>query len=190
MSRIIKAGTAVFLAIASLTGCQSPTDPDEVIVVDDFVEGTFTPDPATAGAGDGRVYEKPQADLPSLFLPYDWKTTFNVALRVNSTADDEDLSLQFPIEITSVGVAVQQCSSGIVIPPSGDAIYAVHDVVASTGNSFSGVNSSNTLTLDVWYDLPNGRREACMDVTVGLRWNNDNDAAVTASKVVRVRTSS
>jgi hypothetical protein len=183
----MKGGAALFVTVLALTGCQSPTDPDDTIVVDDFVEGSQNPDPANAGGGDGRVYEKPQTDLPSLFLPYDWKVRFDVILRINSTADDEDLDLVFPIEITSVSVTVNQCSGGIVIPPSGDAIYAAHDVVGSTGNTFSGINSSNTLTLDVWYDLPNGRKEACIDVTAGLKWDNEDDQEITASKVVKVR---
>ena len=187
MLRTIKVGTVVLLTMLTALGCQSPTDPDEVIVVDDFVDASQSPDPANAAQGDGRLFERPRADLPSEFLPYDWKTTFNVELRVNSTADHKDLSLKFPIEITSVAIAVQQCSNGIVIPPSGDAIYSVHDVASSTGNSFSGINTANTLRLDVWYDLPNGRREACIDVTVGLKWNNDDDVTVTGSKVVRVR---
>jgi hypothetical protein len=174
-------------AAVTLYGCQSPTEPSDTIGIDDFVEASQTPNPAEAGPGDGRTYEKPQAELPSLILPYDWKVRFGVTLLINNTATDEDLNLKFPIEITSVNIAVQQCSSGIVIPPSGDAIYAAHDVAGSTGSSFGGVNSSNTVTLDVWYDLPNGRKEACIDVTVGLKWKNDDNLDVTGQKVVRVR---
>jgi hypothetical protein len=186
MLRIVRTGVLAVCA-AALAGCQSPTEPDDTIVVDDFVEASQAPNPAEAGTGDGRTYEKPQTELPSLFLPYDWKVRFGVTLLVNATATDDDLNLQFPIEITSVNIAVQQCSSGIVIPPSGDAIYATHDVVSSTGNSFNAVNATNTLTLDVWYDLPNGRKEACIDVTVGLKWKNDDNVEITGSKVVRVR---
>jgi hypothetical protein len=182
-----KCGVLVLLSMMTFAGCQSPTEPDDVIVVDDFVEASQSPDPAEAGPGDGRTFEKPQAELPSLILPYDWKVRFGVTLFVNSTAADDDLNLKFPIDITSVNIAVQQCSSGIVIPPSGDAIYAAHDVVGSTGASFGGVNTSNTLTLDVWYDLPNGRKEACIDVTVGLKWKNDDNLEITGSKVKRVR---
>jgi len=187
MLRIVRTGVLAVWAAAVLAGCQSPTEPDDTIVVDDFVEASQTPNPAEANTGDGRTYEKPQAELPSLFLPYDWKVRFGVTLLVNSTASDKDLHLKFPIEITSVNIAVQQCSSGIVIPPSGDAIYAAHDVVSSTGNSFGSVNATNTLTLDVWYDLPNGRKEACIDVTVGLKWKNDDNLDITGNKVTRVR---
>jgi hypothetical protein len=187
MLRAIKGGAAVVVTVLALSGCQSPTDPDDTIVVDDFVEGSQNPDPANATSGDGRVYEKPQTDLPSLFLPYDWKVRFDVILRINGTADDEDLDLVFPIEITSVNVTVNQCSGGIVIPPTGDAIYTANDVVSSTGNSFPGVNTSQTLTLDVWYDLPNGRKEACIDVTAGLKWDNEDGVEISASKVVKIR---
>ena len=187
MSRPWSIGMLAICAAAVLCGCQSPTEPDDVIVVDDFVEATQSPNPAEAGVGDGRTFEKPQAELPSLFLPYDWKVRFGVTLLVNNTATDKDLHLKFPIDITSVNIAVQQCSGGIVIPPSGDAIYAAHDVVGSTGSSFGSVNSSNTLTLDVWYDLPNGRKEACIDVTVGLKWKNDDNVEVASNKVVKVR---
>jgi hypothetical protein len=187
MFRILKSGILVLGAAVALSGCQSPTEPDDVIVVDVFVEASQTPNPAEAGPGDGRTFEKPQAELPSLILPYDWKVRFGVQLLVNGTATDKDLHLKFPIDITSVNIAVQQCSSGIVIPPSGDAIYATHDVAGSTGSSFSGVNSTNTLTLDVWYDLPNGRKEACIDVNVGLKWKNDDNLEITGAKTLRVR---
>ena len=187
MSRPWSIGILAICAAAMLCGCQSPTEPDDVIVVDDFVEATQSPNPAEAGVGDGRTFEKPQAELPSLFLPYDWKVRFGVTLLVNNTANDDDLDLKFPIEITSVSTTVQQCSGGIVIPPSGDAIYATHDVVGATGSSFAAANTSNTLTLDVWYDLPNGRKEACIDVTVGLKWKNDDNAEVGGTKVVKVR---
>ena len=187
MLRRVKSVMAAIGVAAVLSGCQSPTDPDDTIDVDDFVEASQTPNPAEATTGDGRTYEKTQSELPSLFLPYDWKVRFGVTLLVNNTANDEDLSLQFPIEIASVNITVMQCSNGIVIPPSGDAIYATHDVVGSTGASFGGVNATNTLTLDVWYDLPNGRKEACIDVTVGLKWKNDDNLDITGNKVTRVR---
>lgn len=186
MLRIVKSGVAVLAAMA-MFGCQSPTEPDDVIVVDDFVEGSQSPDPANATVGDGRTFEKPQTDLPNLILPYDWKVKFDVILRVNATADDEDLDLVFPIEITSVGVAVHQCSNGIIVPPSGDAIYAAHDIASSTGNTFAGINTSNTLSMDVWYDLPNGRKEACIDVTVGLKWDNEDGLDLTGTKSVRIK---
>jgi hypothetical protein len=174
-------------AVLTMLGCQSPTEPNDVIVVDDFVDASQQPDPAEAGPGDGRTFEKPQAEQPSLILPYDWKVRFGVTLFVNATAADDDLDLEFPIEITSVNIAVQQCSNGIIIPPSGDAIYSAHDVAGSTGATFAGVNTSNTLTLDVWYDLPNNRKEACIDVTVGLKWRNDDNQEITGNKVHRVR---
>jgi hypothetical protein len=170
-----------------LVGCQSPTDPDDIITVDDFVDATQSPDPAVANPGDGRTYEKAQAELPSLFIPYDWKVRFGVSLVINNSATDDDLELTFPIEITSVSLVVLQCSNGIVIPPSGDAIYAAHDVVGSTGSVFSGVNAINTLTMDVWYDLPNGRKEACMDVAIGLKWDNEDAVEISGTKIVRVR---
>jgi len=187
MHRMLKSGLVAICAAAVVSGCQSPTDPDDTIDVDDFVEASQTPNPAEATTGDGRTYEKTQSELPSLFLPYDWKVRFGVTLLVNNTANDEDLSLQFPIEITTVNITVMQCSSGIVIPPSGDAVYAAHDVAGSTGASFGSANSSQTLTLDVWYDLPNGRKEACIDVAVGLKWDNDDDVPVSVTKTVRVR---
>jgi len=187
MLRPWSTGMLAICAATMLCGCQSPTDPGDTIVVDDFVEATQSPNPAEAGAGDGRTYEKPQSELPSLFLPYDWKVRFGVTLLVNNTANDKDLHLKFPIDITAVNIAVQQCSSGIVIPPSGDAIYAAHDVAGSTGSTFGAANTSNTLTLDVWYDLPNGRKEACIDVTVALKWKNDDNVEITGNKVVRVR---
>ncbi len=83
MLRMVKSGMVAICAAAVLSGCQSPTDPDDTIAVDDFVEASQVPDPAEANVGDGRTYEKAQAELPSLFLPYDWKVRFGVTLLVN-----------------------------------------------------------------------------------------------------------
>jgi hypothetical protein len=52
---------------------------------------------------------------------------------------------------------------------------------AST-NRYGSVNSSATLTFDVWYDLPSLRREAIITVTLTFR---DTDG-VTFSKAIEV----
>ena len=54
MLRRVKSVMAAIGVAAVLSGCQSPTDPDDTIDVDDFVEASQTPNPAEANTGDGR----------------------------------------------------------------------------------------------------------------------------------------
>jgi hypothetical protein len=63
-------------------------------------------------------------------------------------------------------------------------LAAVDYVVSNTtSNRFGAVNGTNTLTFDVWYDLPSLRREAL--ITVQLTFQ-DTDG-LTFSKSIEVR---
>lgn len=89
------------LAIISLTGCQSPTDPDDTPDVDDFLVATVTPGTASAEAPtDGRTYRVVRGNnQPDDILAYDWKTTFSIAVLLNEQADDDDYE---PLDTVSV----------------------------------------------------------------------------------------
>jgi hypothetical protein len=179
----------VALALASLLsgGCQSPTDPDDVIGVDDFVEASSSPDPATADASSGRTYRVVRGNnQPDEILEFDWKTTFTVTIRLNDMANDSDLDLAFPTDITAATVNVQQATGGIVSPPTaGGAVYQDYVISQTSGNRYNSAPSSHTITFDVWYDNPNLRKEALITVTVGLK---DSDG-MTFSKTYDVRVS-
>jgi len=176
---------AALAGAAAVAACQSPTDPDDVIVVDDFVEASVTPDPANADFSTGRTYRVVRGNnQPDDILEYDWKSNFTVAILVNGTANDEDLDLEFPLDITSATVKVQQASGGIVTPPTGsDVEHSEFTIVQTSGSRFAAANTTNTITFDVWYDLPNLRKEALMTVTVALKDN----AGRMFSKVKEVR---
>jgi hypothetical protein len=170
MLRVVKTGAAIVAAALLLSACQSPTDPDDTIGVDDFVEGSVTPDPVNASeSNDGKTYRVPRNNAQDDILPYDWKAAFGVNVRLNSTADDKDLDLAYPVKMTSIGVTVQQASGGVVTPPTGtDTVHSEYVVRDSTGNSYGSSNTANGFTIDLWYDLPSLRKEALITVVVGL----------------------
>jgi hypothetical protein len=170
MLRVVKTGAAMVVAALLVSACQSPTDPDDSIGVDDFVEGSVSPDPVNASEStDGKNYRVPRNNAPDDIYPYDWKATFAANVRLNSTADDEDLDLTWPVKMTSITVNVQQASGGVVTPPSGgDVVHADYVVRDSSGNTFGASNTANGFTVDLWYDLPSLRREALITVAIGL----------------------
>jgi hypothetical protein len=172
MLRVVNAGAIILTLTTALVcaACQSPTDPDDTIGVDDFVEGSISPDPVNAiDSPDGKTYRVARNNEPDEIRVYDWKATFSASIRLNDTANDKDLDLAWPVKMTSVSVAVQQASGGIVTPPTGsDTVHSEYSARDSSGSSFSGSNSANSFTIDLWYDLPSLRKEALITVAVGL----------------------
>jgi hypothetical protein len=166
--------TRVWLALLLLpwlAACQSPTDPDETLDVDDILEMSVTPNPAVAAAAtDGRTYRVVRGNnQPDDILAFDWFTSFTVTATLNSKSDDKDADLEFPIDITSVNVVVKQASGGIVSPPSGgESEHYFHLFEAGT-NQYPSANSSVSIKLDVWYDLPSLRKEALITVTLAFQ---------------------
>ena len=163
------------LALAGATivagACQSPTSSTETFDVDDFLETSVSPDPVVADrAADNKTYRLVRGNnQPDDILAYDWKATFTVNLRLNDQADDDD-NLTFPIDVTAVTVKVQQASGGILSPPTGGDVEHYEYVLSQTTSSrFEGINASNAMTLDVWYDLPSLRREALIAVQISFR---------------------
>jgi len=180
--------SALVLAIAALPlliACQSPTDPDDAVDVDDFLEISVAPNPAIADvATDGKTYRVVRGNnQPDEILAYDWKTSFTLTLTLNSKADDDDV-LEFPVDLTTVSVAVKQASGGIVTPPSGGEVEYYQSVTQASSNRFAAVNTSNTIAFEVWYDLPSLRKEAL--VTVNLAFKDNNGKTFTKAYDVRV----
>ena len=161
----------VVLLLPLLAACQSPTDPDETLDVDDILDMAVAPNPAVASpATDGRTYRVVRGNnQPDDILPFDWFTTFQVTATLNSNASDEDADLEFPVDVVSVSVAVKQASGGIVSPPAGGEQEHFFYVTEASTNRYSSANSSVTVKLDVWYDLPSLRREALITVTMNFQ---------------------
>lgn len=167
--RRVLALTLVVLPL--LAGCQSPTDSDETLDVDDLLDLSVSPSPAVASeATDGRTYRVVRGNnQPDEILPFDWFTSFVITATINSNANDDDADLECPIDLTSVSVVVKQASGGIVSQPSGgDTEHYVNVTEAST-NRYSSANSSVNIKLDVWYDLPSLRKEALISVTMNFQ---------------------
>lgn len=162
---------AVVMLPLMLAGCQSPTDPDDTLDVDDILDLSTTPNPAVASeATDGRTYRVVIGNnQPDEIRPFDWFTSFVVTATLNSNANDDDIDLEFPIDLTSVSVAVRQASGGIVSPPSGGEIEHYFHVTEASSNRYSSVNTSVSIKLDVWYDLPSLRKEALVTVTMNFQ---------------------
>jgi hypothetical protein len=166
------------------SACQSPTDPDDTLDVDDFLEIALTPNPAIASeAADGKTYRVVRGNnQPDDILLYDWKTEFTLAVTINGQADDND-ALEFPIDITSVTVQVKQASGGIVTPPTGGETEHFTYVTEASSNRYSAPDQTTTIAFDVWYDLPSLRREALVQVSLAMR----DTEGTTFSKTYDVR---
>jgi hypothetical protein len=161
----------LFVSLAAGAACQSPTDPDDTPTVDDFLAATITPSPATGHQStDGRTYRVVRGNnQPDDILAYDWKTSFTVSVTLNDKADDDDY-LTFPVDLASATITVKQASGGIVTPPTGgDTEHSDYVVSNTSSNRFATVNSTNTLTFDVWYDVPSLRREALITVQLTFK---------------------
>jgi hypothetical protein len=182
MLRIPRAVAAV-LAGLCLVACQSPTDPDDT---SDFIDVTVNPDPATASGPTGRTYKvEGDGDEPDEIREYDWRTVFTVSVSLNDHANDDNVNLDFPVDITAATVKVQQASGGIVTPPTGGETEHYEFIIAqATGNRFVGVDSPINMTFEAWYDLPNLRREAKVNVT--LTFKDESDATFTEVVTVNV----
>lgn len=177
MSRTMRSAIFVVAAASCVlsSACQSPTDPDETLDVDDFVDATAVPNPTSASEStDGRTYRVVRGNnQPDEILPYDWRTSFAVTVTLNGKADDEGVDLDFPVRLTSATAVAKQASGGILSPPSGGSTEHSEFVIASTtGNTFGGINTSQSMVFDVWYDLPSLRREAIIQVALAF---TDND---------------
>jgi hypothetical protein len=176
---------SVLFGALAMAGCQSPTSADDALDVDDFVVTSVSPARATAVPSSGRTYRVVRGNnQPDDVLEYDWITSFTLTVTLNSNATAKDIDLDFPVDISSVSGKVQQASGGIVTPPTGGEVEHYESVIAqSTGNRFDAVNSSVTLTFQVWYDLPSLRREALVSETLAFKDKNGK----TFSKTVDVQ---
>lgn len=175
----------LFAGALVLGGCQDSSDSDDSLDVDDFVDSSVTPEPATAVVStDGRTYRVQRNELPDEVLAFSYVTSFSVTLTLNSNATDEDVDLDFPVELQSCTSVVEQASGGIVVKPTGGEVEHYDSVLlSSTGSAFSGVNTSQTLGFKVWYTLPSGLKESLVTVTCSFKDSDD----VTFSKKVKVR---
>ena len=141
------------LAAALLGGCSSPTESNSV----DFdVTLTASADPASRDSVDGRPVQGDERGRHRLLLQLRLQDVFQ--------RDGQD-NAGMALDITAMNLTVQQATGGIVITPSGgDQVYFKFNSSAVTNHV--NKNGSADVGFDVWYDLPNGGKEAL--ITVGL----------------------
>jgi hypothetical protein len=186
MRSLAAAGMGLFTAGLVLVGCQNPTSSSSSVSVDDYVDASYTPNPATAVVStDGKTYRVVRGNnQPDDIYPYQFVTSFAVTVTINGRADDKDVNLAFPVKLTAVTVVVHQASGGIVsVPTGGETEHYDFVITNSTGSTFGGVNTSQTTNLTVWYALPNSLREALAAVSFAFQ---DNDG-VSFTRTVNVQ---
>jgi hypothetical protein len=179
------AGFLVCAGLLVAAGCQSPTSASSTLSVDDFVTAAISPDPATAVDAVGKTYRVVRGNnQPDEILPYSYVTSFAITLTVTSEATSDSVDLTFPVTITSVSGKVQQAAAGIVTPPTGGDVEHYESLIAqSSGSQFAAVNGTITMSFQVWYALPNGRREAVVTESISLK----DDSGKTFTKNVDVK---
>jgi hypothetical protein len=161
MNRCVRVLAVVLCVVAS--GCQSPTDPDDVVQFDDALDVTVSPNPIVADTvTGGRTYRVVRGNnQPDDILPYDWHAFFTTTMSLNNNASSDDVDVAFPIRVTATTVIVKQASGGIVTAPTGGETEKYEFVISSSsGNSIAAISTPLTTTFEIWYDLPSLRREA------------------------------
>ena len=173
MWRVTRGSIIVMALLAA--GCQSPTDPDSSTNYTDILDVTATPNPLIADtATGGRTYRVVRGNnQPDDILEYDWHAIFSLALTLNDKAKDKDLAVDFPVKLSATTIAVKQASGGIVTPPTGaDTEKSEFVILNTSSNQLSAIGNPMTGMFEVWYDLPNLRKEAVVQVTFSF---TDND---------------
>jgi hypothetical protein len=176
----------VLIAVAVSVACQSPTDPDSSVNLSDTVDVSAAPDPIQADTQTGgRTYRVVRGNnQPDDIVPYDWHAIFNASIAFNSTAKDKDVDIDFPVKLTATTLTVKQAVGGIITPPTGtDTEKSEFVPLSATGNQFSDINAPITLAYEVWYDLPNLRKEAIITLSFSF---TDNDG-VSFTKAVDIQ---
>lgn len=184
--RAARKAVLVLIAVAMTTGCQKPTDPDDVTNYNDVIDASVSPNPAMADVSRGKTYRVVRGNnQPDEILEYDWQTTFAVTISFNNKATRDNVDVDFPVKLSAAALVVKQASGGIVTPPTGGETEHYESVtLQASGNQFAAVGSSVTMTFQVWYDLPSLRREAL--VNVNLSFVDDSGTSFTRTVDVQV----
>jgi hypothetical protein len=158
------------LAVAGLGACSSPTSSTPTL----SVTLTNTPNPASATGPTGVQYKVTNADSTVSYYEYDFRTSFTVTIQeTGGTA----------LDVTALDLKVEQATGGIVIQPSGgDQVYYKFNSSAVTNHI--NAKGSAAVGFDVWYDLPNGGREAL--VTVGFTFQDSDKNTYSDTLQVKV----
>ena len=185
MWRVMR-GWMIVMALLTAS-CQSPTDPDNSTNYTDILDISATPNPIGADTlTGGRTYRVVRGNnQPDDILPYDWHAIFSMTLTFNDNAKDKDLNVDFPVKLSATTITVKQASGGIVTPPTGaDTEKSEFVILSTSSNQLSAIGTPMTGTFEVWYDLPNLRKEAVVQVT--LSFTDDDGTTFSIQKEITV----
>ncbi len=161
------------LAVAGLGACSSPTSSSPTF----DVTLTPNPNPANASGPTGVQYKVTNSDDTVSYYEYDWRTHFTVTIQENAG---------MALDITQLNATAQQATGGIIIPPSGgEQIY--YKFTSSAAVNHINAKGSADVGFDVWYDLPNGSREALVTVSFAFKYTDSKDDEYTYSKTLDVK---
>jgi hypothetical protein len=175
MKRLACAG--LVLALAFTAACQSPTEADSTISYEDIIDVTANPTTVVADSDTGgRTYRIVRGNnQPDDILGYDWHAGFDVSIVFNSNANDDDVDIEFPVQLVATSLAVKQASGGIITTPTGsDTEHYEYLTSNTTSNQITGINSPLAMHFEIWYDLPSLRKEAVIQLTFTF---TDDDGA-------------
>jgi hypothetical protein len=132
--------------------CQSPTDTSSTTTTD-FIVATDRPQPHhRQRSPPGRFYTFiPSNNQPSEQREFDWRTSFTAAVTLNSPG--KDVTVTFPVKITSPPIEVQQATGGIITPSTGRDTEHYEFDFSTSSNSFAAAGSTVNMNFNVWYDL-------------------------------------
>jgi hypothetical protein len=169
MRRAVLAALLI-VAAALLSACDAPTSSSPTLEV----TITSNPDPATATGPTGVQYKVTNPDDSVSYYEYDYRASFTVTVQETGG---------MALDVTALNLTVQQATGGIVITPSGgDQVYFKFNSSAPTNHI--NANGAASVGFDVWYDLPNGGREAL--ITVGFSFQDDDDNTYSDTAQVKV----
>ncbi len=147
---------AVVSAVGCLLACSSPT---AATSTDAVVNLTATPDPASAEPSSGVFYIlQGDTNNPDQTLEYPYQASFTLNLDETGGA---------ALDITSITLKVQQATGGIVTPPTNGQVEHYQFVSSASGKTLPA-NGQITVGFQVWYALPNLRRECVTTVSLSF----------------------
>jgi hypothetical protein len=180
---------SLVVVLCAATGCQSPTAASSTFNVDNFVDGSSSPNPVSADPStDGRTYRVVRGNnQPDDVLTYQYVTSFTVTLSFNGNATNSSNNIKFPVTITSASTKVQQASGGIVsTPASGDTEHYDAVILGSSTSTISQVGAGATLTVKAWYSLPSNGKEALITESIAMKDSSSTPLSFTKDIQVRV----
>lgn len=160
----------LLIGAGCMSACNAPTSSTPTLEL----TITSNPDPASASGPTGVQYKVTNADASVTLYDYDFRTSFTLTILETGG---------MALDITALNLTVQQATGGIVITPSGgDQVYFKFNSLAPTNHI--NARGSADVGFDVWYDLPNGGREAL--ITVGMSFKDSDDNTYSDTHQVKV----